>query len=222
MRILAIETATSACSIAVQRDERIFQDHRIVPRQHNRLVLRMIQGVLTTASLRVADLDLIAISRGPGSFTGLRIGASVAQGLAAPGRTPLIGVSTLEILANSGLARQKGRAAEGAVAVLKSRPGEIYLGAYRRHGEAVIEDGVIALSDVVIPGECRNWLLVGEVSETVAGSPALNKLAALPCEPMAGTLVELASQRFGETGDLVSLGTDLFYPRGDTVWKKSS
>jgi tRNA threonylcarbamoyladenosine biosynthesis protein TsaB len=97
--ILALDTSTEACSCALQLGKEIVEDHAVVPRQHARLILPMVKGLLQAHNLRPADLDAWSFGRGPGSFTGLRIAAGVVQGLAFATGLPVIPVSTLASLA---------------------------------------------------------------------------------------------------------------------------
>ena len=231
MRVLAIETSTAACSVALSCGDRIFEDNRIEPRQHNRLLLSMIQGVLKAAHLKLADLDLIGFSRGPGSFTGLRIGASVALGLAAPGHTPLVAVSTLEVLSATGLVgdREPGSAASvdrsypGALAVLESRPGEIYLGVYRVQEQALMperEDSVMSRQEAQLPAGYHDWLLVDGMAGGASNLPLASGLESMVCLPKAARLAELAILHHARASKAEVRDLDLFYPRGSSPWKK--
>ena len=98
-RILSIDTSNSLCSVALSDGGQITFSVSNEPRQHARRVLPMIAELLAARKMRSSDLDAIAVVRGPGSFTGLRIGAGVAQGLAFGAGIPVIGVSALEIIA---------------------------------------------------------------------------------------------------------------------------
>src|SRR5690606_19947043 len=107
MRLLAIETSTEACSVAVMVDGAVSERFEIAPRRHAELVLPWAETLLAEAGLRRADLDAIAVSRGPGAFTGVRLGISIAQGIALALDRPLVAVSTLAVLALGGLRTQR-------------------------------------------------------------------------------------------------------------------
>lgn len=139
--ILAIETATEACSVALWRDGELSFRHEITPRQHSQRLFAMLRELLPDGKLRGQGVDAIAYGAGPGSFTGLRIAASAVQGLAFANELPAIGVSTLACQAQTAL--RLGRLAEGETvfSALDARINEIYCACYH------IEDG--------LPRECQ-------------------------------------------------------------------
>ena len=127
MKILALDTATEACSAALLDDDSIYERHEIAPRRHAELILPMVDGVLAQAGLGLQDLDAIAFGRGPGAFTGVRIAAGVTQGLALGAGLPVIPLSSLATLA-------QGAAGRSAVLLpaIDARMGEIYWAAYEK------------------------------------------------------------------------------------------
>jgi tRNA threonylcarbamoyladenosine biosynthesis protein TsaB len=136
VRILAIETATEVCSVALLLDEEVLERLEVAPRRHAALVLPFAEALLADAGLRLQQLDAIAFGRGPGSFTGLRIAAGMAQGMAFGSELPVLPVSTLAALAQATV-RERGRAA--VLAALDARMHEVYWGAYRRAGNGLVE-----------------------------------------------------------------------------------
>ncbi len=123
MKILAIDTAEDACSAALLVDEEVRSRFEIAPRRHSELILPMMDQLLAEAGLALTQLDAVAFGRGPGSFTGVRIAAAVAQGAAFAAQLPVAPVSTLRALA----ARVRREAAAGPVlAALDARMGEVY------------------------------------------------------------------------------------------------
>lgn len=159
MKLLALDTATEACSAAVWVDGVVLERYEFAPRRHAALILPMIEAVLAEAGLSVRQLDAIAFGRGPGAFTGVRIAVSVAQGIAFAASLPVAPISTLAALA-IGAARETGYS-HIAVA-LDARMGEVYWGAY-----AVVDDDVELLGEervcapetVIAPA--GDWLGVG-------------------------------------------------------------
>lgn len=127
-RILAIDAATEACSVALWNRGEQFTLFEICPRAHTQLILPMIQRVLSESQLTLTQLDAIAFGRGPGSFTGVRIGMGIAQGLALGAGLPMLGISTLATLAQ-GAYRMTG--ATQVLAAIDARMGELYWGEYQ-------------------------------------------------------------------------------------------
>ncbi|AKH65347.1 MULTISPECIES: tRNA (adenosine(37)-N6)-threonylcarbamoyltransferase complex dimerization subunit type 1 TsaB [Photorhabdus] len=128
-RILAIDTATEACSVALLNDGAVLAQFEISPREHTQRILPMVQSVLAESGISLQQLDALAFGRGPGSFTGVRIGVGIAQGLALGAELPVIGVSTLNTMAQ-GVFRLTG--ATQVLAAIDARMGEVYWGQYTR------------------------------------------------------------------------------------------
>lgn len=126
--LLAFDTSTEACSCAVLLGGRLEERFELIPRQHTQLLLPMIHGMLSELGLRFTDLDAVAFGKGPGSFTGLRIAAGVAQGIAFAADLPVIGVSTLAALAVEAAESEK---AALVFSCLDARIDEIYSGWYQ-------------------------------------------------------------------------------------------
>lgn len=161
MKLLAIETASDACSCALLVDDAIRERHRIAPRRHAALVLSMVEALLDEARMPLADLDAIAFGCGPGSFTGLRIAAGVVQGLAFGAGLPVLPVSSLRALAQ-GVLRERGH--DRVLAAFDARIGEVYWGVYENRDGLMtgcVDDLVIAPERVPIP-ETEGWLGAGE------------------------------------------------------------
>jgi tRNA threonylcarbamoyladenosine biosynthesis protein TsaB len=129
MKLLALETATDACSAALWIDGAILGRYRLAPREHARIILPMCEELLLEAGIELADLGGIGVGCGPGSFTGVRIACSAAQGLAYSLGLPVAPVSTLAALAQ-GVMEEKG--ADRVLAALDARMGEVYLGIFER------------------------------------------------------------------------------------------
>jgi tRNA threonylcarbamoyladenosine biosynthesis protein TsaB len=127
MKILALDTSTEYCSVALWRDGTVDAREAHAGQRHSELLLPMVDELLGRHGIAVRDLDGIAFGEGPGSFTGLRIGCGVTQGLAFGAGLRVVGVSTLLALAEA--ARP-----ERAVCCLDARMGEIYHAAYARSG----------------------------------------------------------------------------------------
>ena len=170
MNILAIDTSTEACSAALQcADGTVFSEFEVAPRQHTRLLPIMMDAVVKAAGLKRTDLDYCAFGNGPGAFTGVRIAASTAQGIAIGLRIPLIPISTLAILAQAAFDSQP---ANSALVALDARMGEVYWAVYRRNQNGlaqILEDEKLSRIEDVKPkalpasGSGHGWL-VGQKS----------------------------------------------------------
>ena len=140
MKILAIDTATDACSVALHLDGDYREIHELAPRRHAEILLPRIRTLLSEAALSLRDLDALAFGRGPGAFTGVRIATGVIQGLAFGADLPVVPISSLHALAQ-GAWRERG---EGNVlAAFDARMGEVYWGAYRLDAAGDNEGGTL-------------------------------------------------------------------------------
>ncbi len=198
LRLLAIETATEACSVALYQDGDVLERFEIAPRRHAALVLPWVEALLTDAAITPAQLDAIAFGRGPGSFTGLRIAAGVTQGLAFAADIPVVPVSTLAALAY-GAHIASGRT--NILAALDARMKEVYWGAYRvdssGHASLVSEERVCAPEAVPLPGS-GEWFGAGSgwqsYRDVLSARCDLSKTACLPdCLPHASDIAQLAA-----------------------------
>jgi len=128
---LALDTSSLACTVAVRTGDRLFERHEEKPREHTRLLMPMIREVLEEAEVKLADLDGIVLGNGPGSFIGMRIAASVAQGLAFASGLSITPVSSLAAIAAQVL--DQSDAVQVAVAQ-DAHMNEVYLGLFSRAG----------------------------------------------------------------------------------------
>jgi len=160
-RILAIETASAACSAALAVDGEVRERYALAPRQHATLILPMVESLLVEAGVKVAQLDAIAFGRGPGSFTGVRIAASVVQGIAFAAGRPVVPVSTLAALA---LGAQREAGGSPVLAALDARKHEVYWGAYAGAGAGHLQlqgDEVVCLPAAVPCPAGGDWIAAG-------------------------------------------------------------
>lgn len=159
MKILAIETATEACSAALNIDDTCIQRFEIAPRRHTELILPMIDELLREADIQTSDLDAIAFGQGPGAFTGVRIAIGVTQGLAFAHNLPVIPVSTL-----AALAQQFAKEHTYVATAIDARMQEIYWGLYKKNDLGLMqqftEEKVCSPSDIFTPSE-GDWFGVG-------------------------------------------------------------
>lgn len=156
MNILALDTSTEACSVAIWSDGAV-TDRFEYRTQHSERILAMVDELLAESGFALARFDAIAFGRGPGSFTGLRIGAGVAQGLAFGVGIPVTPISSLAALA-------QGVDASRVLAAFDARMNQVYSGAYVRNVRGIVElvgsESVAAPRDVPLP-EGNNWVGAG-------------------------------------------------------------
>ena len=196
MKLLAFETATEACSVALYLDGQVRERFEVAPRRHAELALPMAQELLAEAGVARAQLDAIAVGRGPGAFTGVRLAVALAQGVALALDRPLLPVSTLAVLA-AGAGEGTGQ----VLACIDARMGEVYAGAYRRQDGDVLAVGaeqVLAPEAVPLPAGGGRWQGVGTGFAAGGGAlarrlgPELERIDAAAL-PHAADLARLAA-----------------------------
>lgn len=199
MKILAFDTSTEYCSVAVWADGELYTRDVLAGQRHSELLLPLVGEMLAERGLSLRALDGIAFGSGPGSFTGLRIGCGVAQGLAFGAGLPVIGVSTLLALAQGAQGAQNER----VIACLDARMGEVYHAAYERRAEGwceVLGPGLYAPQDApMVAGE--GW--------TGCGSGFAAHLEALRGR-YAGQLHSVISDAFPQAHNIARLAAPLF------------
>jgi tRNA threonylcarbamoyladenosine biosynthesis protein TsaB len=163
MNILIIDTATEACSVALEVNDQIFKRFEICPQQHSQRILPMIDEVLKEANVTLQDLDYLAFGRGPGSFTGVRIATGVLQGLALGTGHKVVGISTLAAMAQQGYAENQ---TEQVTAAIDARMSEVYFGQYQ------LQNNIMTLigEEQVIPPQDAALLLTDNSSMAGVGT----------------------------------------------------
>ncbi len=199
MILLAIETATEACSVALVHGDALIDRSELAPRRHAELVLPMAESLLAEAGITRKQLDAIAVGRGPGAFTGVRLAVSVAQGLALALDIPVVPVSSL-----AALAMQAPRNGAATLAAIDARRGEIYAGAFGLDAaglaEAIDDERVLAAPDLALP-EADAWNVIG--SGWKAHAEAIR--ARLPSAPRWAD-----GDRYPQACDVARLAAPLF------------
>lgn len=226
MRILAIDTATEACSAALWNEGNICAHFELCPREHTQRILPIVQDILTQGGISLNDLDALAFGRGPGSFTGVRIGIGIAQGLALGAELPMIGVSTLATMAQ-GAWRKQG--ATRVLAAIDARMGEVYWAEYQRdaqgvwHGEeseAVLKPEAVRQRLAELSGE---WATVGT---GWAAWPEMAQGASVTLTdggvtlPEAEDMLPVACQLLAEGKTVAVESAEPVYLRNEVAWKK--
>ena len=222
-KILAIETSGSSCSVALDCEGQISQLLEAAPREHARKVLPLVDTILEHTGLELTDLDAIAFSSGPGSFTGLRIGFGIVQGLAFGSNIPVIGISTLQCMAFK--AAKMYALAEGfVVPALDARMNEVYLGVYRTSEgaipQAIQSDIAIAPVDAVRYMPELIDVAVGD-GWNLMNAKSLNPGRMDPdFSPDAESLVTMAGLLYNSGLAVDILSAELSYVRNEVSWKK--
>lgn len=166
MKLLAFELATEACSVALWVDGEVRERFEVAPRRHAELALPWAGELLAEAGLARTQLDAIALGRGPGAFTGVRLAIAIAQGVALALDRPLVPVSTLAALALQAPGPR-------VLAAIDARMGEVYTAAFeRREGDAIAcsPEAVGDPAAFDLPGDARDWQGVGTGFAAVDGT----------------------------------------------------
>ena len=175
MILLALETSTEACSVALLQGGEVLERFELAPRRHAELVLPWCGELLAEAGIARAQVDAIAVGRGPGAFTGVRLGIAVAQGLALGLERPLVPVSTLAVLAFDAVAlAPEGQAGPCRVlASLDARMQEVYAGSFELGSGDVAAIGPETVGPpaaVELPDGAGGWLGIGTGFAALDGS----------------------------------------------------
>lgn len=182
--LLALDTATEACSVALLHEGRVLSHYEVIPRLHAQRLLPMIQTLLAEAGVALSAVDALAFGRGPGAFTGVRIAVGVVQGLAFALERPVLPVSTLATIAQRA---HREQAAQQVAVAIDARMDEVYWGCYRAHdGEMQLAgiEAVLPPEQVTLPRDSAgDWLAAGtgwRYGERLAVRPAAVDAALLP------------------------------------------
>jgi tRNA threonylcarbamoyladenosine biosynthesis protein TsaB len=205
LKLLALDTATEACSAALYIDGEIIQRYQLAPREHTSLILQMLDDCLAEGRLSLSDLDALAFGRGPGSFMGLRVAAGVVQGVSLAHDLPIVPVSTLASIAH--LQMQQG--AVRVLAAIDARMSEVYWGAYLNKAGIPVLQGkemVVPPAQVPVPdtegwsGVGTGWGSYADVLKQRLGACVSSSYAEV--FPSAASIVQLAVAKLasGETG----------------------
>lgn len=225
MKLLALDTATEACSAALFVDGEIHQQYQIAPRDHTRLILNMAEHVLAHAGITIADLDALAFGCGPGSFTGVRIATGVVQGMAFGADLPVVPVSTLASIAQ--VAHEHSYETR-VLSIIDARMGEIYFGCYEKGEKGLMQlqgqEALLTPEHIPLPdtngwfGAGSGWGTYQQELQQVMGS----KLKAFKPDiyPQSKTIAMLGVAAF-ERGEVVSAEQALPVYLRDNVAKKA-
>ncbi len=216
-KLLSIDTATEACSAALWVDGTVFAQQAHLANRHAEQLLPMIEEVLARGDITLSQLDAVAWGRGPGAFTGLRIGAAIAQGVAFGCDIPVISVSSLQALA------QRHKVPQVLVAI-DARMGQVYWACYQRDGDHMTIIGHERLTspqDIVAPQKDR-WLAVGSgwdryKAEMQAALSGVTVHHIADCYPHAKQIAEIAALVYSRGGSVPAEQAQPCYLRNRVV-----
>jgi tRNA threonylcarbamoyladenosine biosynthesis protein TsaB len=202
--LLAVDAATEHCSVALQLNGTIISRECNTTILHSKTILTLIDDVLKSAAISLKAVEAIAFACGPGSFTGVRLAASITQGLAFAQDLPVIAVSTLKALAQAAVTEYR---ATQVLAALDARMQEVYWGVYRLEKNILIKETEIVCSPQNVPMPppvANNWIAIGKGWQTYGEALQLRladqKIAAIYAEhlPHAKYILALAQQQYDQ------------------------
>ena len=226
--ILALDTSTENCSAALSINGEVLVREFVSPREHTKRILPMVDSLLSEAGIKLTDLDALAFGRGPGSFTGVRIGTGIAQGLAFGADLPMLPVSTLAIMAQGA---HRLHNATDVLPAIDARMGEIYFAQYQLNDAGVMtlvgNEMVITAAELVANFNQpeREFYTLGTGWETYAEQLAgLNVSKLTACEgiqfPISHDMIAIAAADFAN-GKAVAVEDAMpVYVRDTVTWKK--
>jgi tRNA threonylcarbamoyladenosine biosynthesis protein TsaB len=220
MKLLAIETATEACSVALWIDGAVRERHEVAPRRHAEWALPWADALLAEAGIARSALDAIAVGRGPGAFTGVRLAIALAQGIALGLDRPIVPVSTLAALARPVLEAHPGAP---VLAVIDARMDELYVGRFvHAHGHlrALGDEALLRAEAVVL--DRAGWRGVGTGFAARDGALAArlrDHLAAVDpaALPRASDVAHLAADAYACGGAMAPERVEPAYLRNDVA-----
>jgi tRNA threonylcarbamoyladenosine biosynthesis protein TsaB len=225
MKLLAVETSTEACSAALFIDGEVRERFELAPQKHTRLILPMIDSLMADAGLKPQQLDALAFSRGPGSFTGVRIATGVIHGIALGTDLPIVPVSTLAAIAQDFFDHNDE---DVAFVAMDARMDEIFWGVYQRdaqgYAELVGEEAVTPAEQIEFPdlngiGIGSGWgVYPQELTARLAGRVSRYQAELLP---RAGAIARLGARGY-EQGLAVPVEQAMPVYLRDKVAKKES
>lgn len=228
MKYLAIDASTEACSVALTLPDNACESRfELCPQSHSTVLLPMVDDVLKTASCSLQDIEGIIFGRGPGSFTGVRIGVGVVQGLAFSAQLPVVGVSTLQAMAQQAFDEKEQKQ---VIAAIDARMGEVYCCSYRvdengimqaQTAEAVLKPELVAeyFSTQTSPsyGVGTGWAAYKkELASLIMNAEEENMIL----YPDAKAMLGIGKQGFQQGLAVAAEAAQPVYVRDTVSWKK--
>ena len=200
MKILAIDTATEACSAALLIETEIIERYQVAPRKQSELILPMVDEIMHESGCLMSQLDAVAFGCGPGSFTGVRLATAVTQGIAFAADIPGIPVSTLKAMAHDSMSRFN---VDCVMTAIDARMKEVYWAVYQNAGNSISEqqpEQVIAPQDISyqanssVIGVGTGWGTYRQILSTVTGS--IIQRIEPEVFPRAASIVQLGAEKW--------------------------
>jgi tRNA threonylcarbamoyladenosine biosynthesis protein TsaB len=226
-KILSIETSSESCSVALSFEGDIRERFEQAPMRHAELVLPMVEDLLTEAGISLRQLDAIAFGRGPGSFTGLRIGIGVVQGLAWGARRPVVPISSLAAVAQTFFDRHQPGSLKRVCVAMDARMQEVYTAQFALAADGLVESASeervctpesIEFADSEPVGAAGNGFAR---YDSLARSGAMLAWCVPDCWPHAAAISRLAARWLQSNAPLPAHEAQPVYIR-DKIAEKSS
>lgn len=227
LTLLALDTSTEACSVALLHQGEITHIDELAQRSHTQRILPMVDQILAESGIRLAQLDALAFGRGPGSFTGVRVGAGIAQGLALGADLPVIPISNLTAMAQAAYEKFgfmqvncaiDARMSEVYFSQLQGQKVRYDFGEFLQWQE-IIQEQVIAPQDLInliTPQSAQinvgtGWAAYSELADFESSSIVL---------PSAKAMLPLAQLQFLQGNTCTALEIEPVYLRNNVAWQK--
>lgn len=220
--ILALDASTEALSLVLHYRGQTFHHFEECPQQHSQKILPLIDELLAKAQCKLTDLDVIGFGQGPGSFTGVRISVAIAQGLAYAARLPLVGVSTLQMMAQQAFEQDQ---ANDVFSAIDARMGEIYYAHYKADNnglmtlvdeEQVIKPELLTLPEMAATAVGTGWQTYPALVTELA-NVSLNEAILLPD---AKYMLASVATAFAHGETVTAANAQPKYVRDTVTWKK--
>lgn len=227
MNLLAIDASTEACSVALQYQGKVYTRYEFSPQSHSLLLLPMVDEVLKEAGVKLHQLDGLVYGRGPGSFTGVRIGIGVAQGLAYSANLPVVGVSTLQTMAQQAFNNHKQAFVLSAI---DARMAETYSGLFAVDSDNIMQP---VQPEVVIAPELLHQHFASHFTKPLSGVGSawlaypeqLTDFTEIDINadvkfPTAEAMLKIAEAEFVAGNSVTADKAEPVYLRDTVSWKK--
>ncbi|SFC14378.1 tRNA (adenosine(37)-N6)-threonylcarbamoyltransferase complex dimerization subunit type 1 TsaB [Pseudoalteromonas denitrificans] len=223
LKVLALDAATEALSVAIsaETEQQIVSHFEVCPQEHSQKILPLIASLLEKDNTKLKALDVIAFGRGPGSFTGVRISVAITQGLAFSANIPVIGISTLQIMAQQAI---KETGAVDVYAAIDARMSEVYFAHYRadNNGIAQLVNKEIVIKPELLELGDLNVVAVGTGFETypqLHQSDNIQFISKITL-PNAKFMLPIAESLYKKGDTVTAAQAQPVYVRDTVTWKK--